>query len=170
MIFVSKKAIWITAIILVLVIGILAMMFWIYNSTLIWKSGARFNQYSKDFIAVKDYLVSNYPNETNKYLAVSLNTDRDYTLYDPDTNEYLNLPDDIAASLQMIATNGFPYDYTFSIIQIYGNRITFCISQGEYVLAYSPDEKPTWLLSPKHPGQIHVVSIGDGWYHIEEIQ
>lgn len=166
----SKKAIWITVIILVLVIGILAIMLWVYNSTLIWKSGAHFSQYSKDFITVKDYVASNYPNETDKYLAISLNTDREYTLYDPETNEYLRLPDNIAASLQVIANNGFPTDYTLEMIQIHGNRITFSINQGEYVLAYSPDGKPTWLNSPKGHRKIHVISIGDGWYHIEEIQ
>ena len=166
-----NKAHWNPAIIVIVSISIILILFATINSLSLkhlWISGARFNQYSEDFIAVKDYVASNFSNQTNKYFTVRRNIYQEVTLYDPDTNEYLRLPDNIAASLQRIYDNGFPYDADLDIIKIFGNRISFRSSKGTYELVYSPDGKPTWLNSPQNPREIHVTSLGNGWYHVKE--
>ena len=162
----SKKAIWITAIILIVLISIPATILGILYYNYTWALEADFDQYSEHFIAVKDYITSEFPNETHKLLSVSIK-DQSATLYDMDADEYLCLPDDIALSLDMICRYGFPHkDSDFDLIRIQGNRITFLVRNGSYALVYSPDEKPTWLNSPDESKKIRVKSIQDGWYHI----
>lgn len=162
----SKKAIWITAIILVVIIVIPAIMFGIFDYTHTWALNADFDQYSEHFIAVKDYIASEFPNETRKLLSVSIKN-QSAALYDMDADEYLCLPDDIALSLDMICRYGFPHkDSDLEIIEIEGSRITFLIFKGSYALVYSPDERPTRNNSIGRGESFHVKDIGDGWYHV----
>ena len=162
-----KKATWIVAIVLIVLISIPATLFGIFSYNHRWALEADFEQYSEDFIVVKDYIAARYPNETHKYLSVSTQTDRSVTLFDPDAQEYLQLPNNVASSLVSIYHYGFPHkDSDLELIQIDGSKITFVIFKGSYALVYSPDEKPTRYNSISKGETLHVKAIGDGWYHV----
>ena len=132
-----------------------------------WKYCAEYEQYEDDFNLVKDYIATEFPHELDKWLSVSNNGGKGITLYNPDIREYLVLPDDVASSLDTICRNGFPNkDSNLDVIKIHEGRISFCISNGEYALVYSPEEKPTWVNSPFENTGVKVKKIQDGWYHV----
>lgn len=138
-----------------------------YIST--WKVSADYKPYANDFNTVKDYIASEYPDESNKWLSV-LSKDGKSVIYDPDTKKYLQLPSDVAASLDTICKNAFPDKDSFlDTIRIHKNRISFCISRAPYALVFSPDEKPTWLTYSDKEHKVKVKTIGGGWYHVREI-
>ena len=165
-IFASKKAIWNAIIILIVSISIPLIPVGMFYYSSIWALKADFGQYSEDFIVVKDYVAARYPN-ADKYLSVSIRPDKSVTLFDPDTQEYLQLPDNVASSLATIDRYAFPHkDSDLEIIEIEGSRITFLIFKGSYALVYSPDERPTRHNSIGRGESFHVKDIGDGWYHV----
>ncbi|MBE6607367.1 MAG: hypothetical protein E7633_02255 [Ruminococcaceae bacterium] len=138
----------------------------IVNYNHIWKYCANYEEYADEFNLVKDYIEAEFPNETNKYLSINSYGGR-LKVYDPDTKEYLQFPDDVKSALYVINRNGFPdKDSNFDIIRIHKGRISFGIENGQYALVFSPNNKPKWVNSPDEDNKIRVKSIGDGWYHV----
>lgn len=130
----------------------------------LWKVSADFETYADDFNVVKDYLEGEFADEPGKKLFVSNRVGQGIRLYDPDTDEYLQIPSNVASSLDVIEKDGFPdLDADLDVIRIYEDRISF--ESGYYALVYSPSQKPSWL---KVPGDtvVKVKTIGDGWYHV----
>lgn len=130
-----------------------------------WAYSADYDHYADDFQAVKNYIQAQYPDEYDKYIVIS--HDGGIGLHDLDTGEDLHLPSDILSSLEAIVRNGFPHkDAQLDVIRIHGERISFCIRNGQYALVYSPSKKPYWVNSPDEEALARVKSIGDGWYHV----
>ena len=156
--------------VLLIIVSALAIRYlpvFIYHQESIWSYCADYEQYSDDFNLVKDYIATEFPNEEDKLISVSLSTDKIRRIYDPDIGKYLTLPDKVEASLDSICRNGFPNkDSDLDFISVSGERIAFCIYNGSYALVYSPYEKPRWLHSPDEKISIRVREIEDGWYHV----
>ncbi len=140
----------------------------IFSYNHFWKYSADYENYAYDFNLVKNYVAEKYSGESDKRLDVS----RDFysgviRLYDPETESYLALPGDVAASLTSIDKNAFPdKDSNLYSIRIQDNRISFCIFNGEYALVYSPNQKPSWVNSPNENSKAKAKKIQDGWYHV----
>lgn len=135
-----------------------------------WAWAVEYKDYASEFNTVKDYVMENYASEEEKWVSVSfpLNSPKDFiTLYDPDTKEYAELPEDVKAALETIADEAFSSDAHLHTIRICSDRIDFC-TQVPYALVYSPDEKPTWMYNYNNPTDIRVKKIGDGWYHVRD--
>ena len=133
----------------------------------IWKFSADYKKYEDDFNVVKDYVETQFAGESDKWLYVAVTEDHRRTLYDPDTGKYLSVSDDVLSSLDTIDRYGFPdKDSTLDIIRIQGDRISFCIENGNYALVFSPNKRPSWLRSPDEDDAVRVKSIGHGWYHV----
>lgn len=155
-------------IIILIVFGIISISvpFAMYNA-FTWKWTADFNGYSNQFNLVKDYISSEFPNESDKYLVVVTNKGEKTMLFDPNTKKYLSMPDEIGKALDLIDDEAFRHkDSNFYSIRIHNDRISFCISSGQYALVYSPSERPTWVNSHTEDNKARVRSIGDGWYHV----
>ena len=160
----KKNVIWILAIVIFVCIPLGLWLSFYYVS--IWSEVASYEEYADDFNVVKNYIAAEFPNETDKYLSVSVTSGQGRRLFDPDTDEYLQVPDDVLSSLEVIDKEAFPSkDANFNTIRIYKDRISFGIENGSYELVYSPEQKPTWLNSPENT-KVFVKKIGDGWYHV----
>lgn len=132
----------------------------------IWKYCADYEEYADEFNLVKDYIEAEFSNKTDKYLSIN-SYGGELKVYNPDTKEYLQLPDDVKSALYVVDRNGFPNkDSGLELIRIHEGRISFCISNRRYALVFSPDQKPTWVNSPDEEHKVRVKSIGDGWYHV----
>ena len=151
---------------LILFILVLVLVL-VLNHGHVWKYSADFEKYSTDFIKVKDYVSEQYSEDYGKWFFVSITDEQGSTLYDPDTNNTVELPDEVRKSLENIDDFGFPdKDANLYTIRVHGERVTFAIEAGNYALVYSPNEKPTWLHSPDEDNDVKVRKIGDGWYHV----
>lgn len=164
----KKRILLILAILVVLIplvcFSIQAVKFMMFSHTHLWALSADYEGFEDDFNSVKNYLAKKYPDESDKCLAVSKKG-----LFDTDTDTYLDLPDDVASSLQSIYNGAFVHkDSNFDTIRIHEERISFCILNGQYALVYSPDKKPTWVKSSNKEVKVRVKSLGDGWYHVVE--
>lgn len=136
-----------------------------FSHTRTWAHAADYDGYADDFHVVKDYIQAQFPGEYGKWIYVSPNGGTQ--LYDPDTDEYLQLPSYVLSSLESIRKNGFPHkDGQLDVIRIDGDRISFCTTKGQYALVYSPSQKPSWVNSPDDTAMTRIKSIGDGWYHV----
>ena len=164
----KKTIIWISVILIVVIciqLGILLKV----NNNHIWKHSANFKEYADDFTMVKDYVEEQFGDEDYKRLSVSINEKKEIRLYDAGTNEYLQLPTDILSSLELIRKHGFPdKDSNFDTLKIQGDRISFCIENGQYALVFSPNGRPSWVNTPTEDSAVRVRSIGDGWYHVRK--
>lgn len=155
-----------TLLIVFAVIPIVKTMMFINSS--LWQFSADYKNFADDFNVVKDYVADEYPDESDKWLGVSIH-DGETTLYDPELEIYLVLPDDVAESLESLKKNAFPdKDSVLDTIRIQEGRVSFCIENNRYALVYSPEEKPTWMNSPKEDFKVKVKAIKDGWYHVTE--
>lgn len=144
---------------------VVEFMMFDYNHT--WKYSADYENFANDFDLVKNYIITEFPGESDKWLSVSNNGSKGIMLFDPNTENYLVLPEDVASSLASIRNNAFPNkDSDFDTIRIQKERISFCISNGEYALVYSPGKKPMWVNSPSEDSKVKVKAIQDGWYHV----
>lgn len=162
----KKRILWILTTLLI-VVAIFGIKLMIVNYNHFWKYSADYENFANDFDLVKNYITAVFPNESDKWLSVSNDGNGEVTLFDPETKSYLILPSDVVSSLTSIRNNAFPdKDSSFDTIRIHENRISFCISSGEYALVYSPDQKPTWVNSPSENSKVTVKSIQDGWYHV----
>lgn len=166
----KKSVIWISVILLILAVVFVCIpqvFILLFHNTSMWAYSADYNNYADDFRTVKNYIQTEYPEETDKWLDVSHSGDHGHRLYDPDVDGYLEIPSDVLSSLDVICDHGFPYkDAVFDVIRIHGDRISFCIENGQYALVFSPNEKPSWVNSPNENSEVKVKSIGDGWYHV----
>lgn len=141
----------------------IAFLFWLHNA-FIWKVSADFETYADDFNVVKNFIQEEFPNESNKCLLVSTSGGQGIRLFDLDTDEYLQVPEDVLSSLERIDKEGFPdLDADLSVIRIHEDRVSF--ESGSYALVYSPSQKPSWLKAPGDT-EVKVKVIGDGWYHV----
>lgn len=138
----------------------------LFHYTNIWKGCADFDNYRDDFVIVKDYIMSVYPNEDKKLLEIS--GIKEKKLYDYDTKTYLNVPEEVLVSLNRICREGCPdKDTNLDTIRIRGDRISFeDLTNGRYALVYSPNEKPRWIHSPDENVKVKVKKIKSGWYHV----
>ena len=166
----KKRILCISATLLALSI-IIAVIFGVQLMTVgynhVWKYSADYQNFANDFNVVKNFVAAEFPNESDIWLSISNNGDGDIKIYDPEAKNYIILPSNVASSLASIYYNAFPdKDSNFDTIRIHGNRISFCISSGEYALVYSPDTKPSWVNSPGENSKVKIKSIQDGWYHV----
>lgn len=144
--------------------NVVLLLMWNYTET--WEFAAEYEEYASEFNVVKDYIAGQYASEERQILSVTspLN-EHGRTLYDHDTKEYAELPENVKNALDTIAEEAFTQKAPIETIHVYGNRINFRTMQG-YYLVYSPDEKPTWLHSPDDETDFKVKRIKDGWYHM----
>ena len=144
--------------------NVVILLMWNYTET--WAFAAEYEEYASEFNVVKDYIAGQYASEERRILSVTspLN-EHGRTLYDHDTKEYAELPDNVKTALDTIAEKAFTQKAPVESIHVYGNRINFRTMKG-YYLVYSPDEKPTWLHSPDDETDFKVKRIKDGWYHM----
>ena len=157
----------ILAITIIIVSCVLTVLCVVFRYTHLWKLSADFETYADDFTVLKNYIQAEFPNKIDKCLLVSTSDGQGIRLFDLDNDEYLQVPDDVLSSLEVIDKEGFPdLDANFDIIRIHKGRISFGIESGHYALVYSPDQKPSWLNSPDENIKVKVKTIGDGWYHV----
>ena len=163
----KKRALWMLATLLVVVFAIFVAKLMVVDYNHFWKYSADYKNFASEFDLVKNYITTAFPSESDKWLSVTNDGDGGATLFDAETESYLVLPDDVVSSLTAIRNSAFPdKDSNFDTIKIHENRISFCISNGEYALVYSPNQKPYWVNSPNENSKMKVKSIGDGWYHV----
>lgn len=163
----KKRAIWVPILLLTMIVCIPIGILSIVSYNHLWKHSANYEEYADDFNVVKNYIEATFQNESGKWLSVSNSDGQGIRIFDPDTNEYLQVPSDIISSLETIRKDGFPNkDATFDTIRIHDDRISFCIENGHYALVFSPNEKPSWVNSPNEDVTVKVRSIRDGWYHV----
>ena len=138
--------------------------------TTLWKHNADFANYKTDFCIVKDYAAKCFPSpERERYVYIS-SSGGSIRLFDPDTQEYADIPDEVKPSLEALYYHAFPdKDARFNIIRINGTRIEFCGEGSQYKLVYSPDKKPSRENMGNGAYKIRVKEIGDGWYHVVAI-
>ncbi len=161
------KWLWITSLTSLIMICICVLPLLLFSYSHLWAHSADYDHYADDFHTVKNYCQTQFPDEADKWLYVSHSRDHGHRLYDPDTNDYLEMPDDVLAALESICFNGFPHkDAALDAIRIQGDRVSFCIENGQYALAFSPNEKPSWVNSPDEGAEVKVKSLGNGWYHV----
>lgn len=166
-----KRMLWLFAAIFAVLLMVFAAIFtaklMIVHYNHFWKYSADYKNFADDFNLVKNYVTAEFPDESDKWLSVSNRGSEGITLFDPELESYLVLPDDVAASLASIRSGAFPdKDSNFDTIRINEGRISFCISSGEYALVYSPDKKPMWVNSSSEDTKVKVKAIQDGWYHV----
>lgn len=163
----KKRTIWILAALIIVVVAVFAIKLMIVDYNHFWKYSADYENFANDFDLVKNYIIAMFPDESDKWLSVSKDRNGEIALFDPETESCVILPNDVVSSLTSIHNNAFPdKDSIFDTIRIHENRISFCISNGEYALVYSPDQKPSWVNSPSENSRVKVKSIQDGWYHV----
>ena len=156
----------VAACVLLVVSHIILLLVWHYTGIWIWT--AEYKEYASEFNTVKDYMLENYASDETRLLYVtSLLSEHGRTLYDRETEEYAELPENVQAALDAIDENAFPYKHSdLDKICVRGGRVDFCISYGVYRLVYSPDGKPTWFREPDDETPFRVKRIKDGWYHV----
>lgn len=139
----------------------------VFYNTHLWASAADYESYADDFNNVKDYIASTYPQTTDINLSISVKKGENVKVYDIDAKKYVEVPESIAESLINIDRYAFTdKEAYFYMIRIQKNRISFCISSGQYALVYSPDKKPTWVNVPEEDVDVKVKKIEKGWYHV----
>lgn len=159
------KAAVVCAVVLVFLGAIIYLFFsdegnWIYN--------AEFDAYKEEYEYVKDYVLENCKGEEETILAVS-SRGESYALYDIHLSKYYE-SEELSKALITISNESFSYkDSNFDVIRVHGDRVSFCIRNGAYALAYSPNEVPTWINGPDEEREIDTKKICDGWYHVTEV-
>lgn len=163
----KQKLILLFIVLIIVSVAICSMPLIVLYNNHVWKYSADYKEYADDFNAVMNYIKAEFPEETDKWLSISHAQDHRIAIFDPDANKYLDIPSEVFASLEIIYKNGFPdKDSNFDTIRIHGERISFCISAGQYALVFSPNERPTWVNSPDEKVKVKAKSIRDGWYHV----
>ncbi|MBE5888340.1 MAG: hypothetical protein E7283_05815 [Lachnospiraceae bacterium] len=165
-----KKGIIIVIVVIVFLLfltRVFPLLLFSYTNT--WKYTAEYEEYVEEFNAIKDYILESYQGEEDKYLSVSYTVDKNIRLYDADEGKYLESPEDVNEALEAIFREGFPNkDSSLDVIRIHNNRISFCITNGNYCLTYSPDEKPSWINGPEEERHIWTRNLENYWYHVVE--
>jgi len=159
--------------ILVFILGICLLFFVDFTSIYvalrygsIWDYNADFKSCKTEFTLVADYISQNYPNSNHCFFVHHKSGKT--RLYDYHTSRYHNTPDEIGAALDIIIEKGFP-NGSFSLIRVEGNRISFELEAVAYNLVYSPDGRPTYLVSPDETCEVHAKRITGHWYHVSGI-
>ena len=113
----------------------LGVVWGIFSNLNMWKNSADFENYTSEFSVVKDYVKEQYSSENGKWVVVSITDAQGRTLFDPDDNDYIDIPSEVRVSLETICDYGFPSkDSVLDVIRIHGNRVSFCIANGRYAL------------------------------------
>lgn len=145
-----------------------ALMFLQFNYTHTWKCCADYEHYAQQFTLVKDYVLEEFLDGGDRRLSVRYTENKEYDIYNPENNEYVDCSNEVKEALQIICKQGFPNkDALFNEIRIQKGRVSFGIENGQYALVYSPDDKPTWVNIPDD-ADVLIKEIGDGWYHVVE--
>lgn len=167
----SKKLMIIVSVVFIMVFALVActqigkLLMFGYNS--LWQFQADYKEYADDFDAVKNYIEAEFSNETDQWFMVSNAGGQGTSLFDPDTDTYLQVPEDVSLALNTISSGGFPNkDSNFDTIRIHEGRISFCIENGQYALVYSPNKWPSWVNAPDENAVAIAKPIGGGWYHV----
>lgn len=131
----------------------------------IWGNNADFKSYKSEFVLVKDYIAENVTQEKTFYL--SNDAEHYFDLYDFETKQYLNCPEDIRTALKTISENASSSQETyFNQIKCKGDKIIFGVETVAYALVYSPNEVPYDALGNRPRKEVYCKRIQDGWYHI----
>lgn len=133
-----------------------------------WQFAADFEDYADEFILVKDFCREYCPDAENTWLSVGINEDKTSRyLYDPIISAKVDCPSNVSEALNTLKLHAFPNkDSTFNLIRIQGNRISFCIENGQYALVFSPDTKPFSVTSLTKTDKVFVKRITGDWYHV----
>lgn len=131
----------------------------------IWSEAVEYTTYKKEFNLVKDFILTEYGDEEDKYVSVSLGDEKGIGLYDPDKNAFVKCEDEVREALRTIENKAF-MNNPLDVIRIRGNRVSFCIENGHYALVYSPDEKPTNMYGTDNGDDVLVKKAGKDWYHV----
>lgn len=135
----------------------------VYQS--IWGNNADFKSYKSEFVFVKDYIVENVPQ--GKRLYLSKNTEHAFDLYDFETKQYLNCPENVRLALKTISENASGSQETiFNQIEYKDNKIVFGIETVAYAIVYSPDGVPCDALGNPPKKEVHCKKIQEDWYHV----
>lgn len=140
---------------------------------------AAFLKYKEEFCVVKDYVWQQFPDRlTEEYqsadvypwLSVTRDENGRSRLYDHDTKEYLQIPEEVAQALNRIdTTDAFPA--YLDLIRFEEGQLQFCGSsdQGWYALIYSPNGRPKTFRSHA-PEEVCIKWIGGGRYHATRLE
>lgn len=140
---------------------------WYFSYVSFWKWNVEYDQCEEDFNCVKDYMLSMYPDEENKCVIVT-QSKGDIYLTDLDTGERLNIDDEIKASLEKIASEGFvDKDSNLDAIRIQGERVSF-EDDGPYMFVFSPNERPKYFNINDEDEKISVKKEAEDWYHVRK--
>jgi len=151
----------------IFIVALLVLQWLVFDNVNMWKLAANFEDFESDFCVVREYVGESFASGDGKWFSVSITDKHGRTLYDPDANDYVDIPDNVRSSLETICDYGFPdKDSILDVIRIQGSRVSFNIENGRYALVYSPDEKPTWINFPDEQEDIKVKKINDDWYHV----
>ncbi len=124
-----------------------------------WQYAVDFDEYGDDFKAVAEYCREFFEGHSEGYIGYNYGY---YLSYD---GERISLPSDVNKSVQKIAY-AFDNEGYLDSIRYHENRISFQISNGQYALVYSfDDKKPAFVNSPEEKWSISVRKIEDNWYH-----
>ncbi len=144
---------------------LVAIMFfsnpWVYN--------ADFDNHKEAFETVKDYVLDEGYSE-NDILSLSHAEFHFYDLYDFESNQYLECPDEIRDALEEISREAFYYkDSHFDLIRCRDGMVMFCGEGGPYRLVYSPNGNPRKSIKEElseHNYTVKSKKIENGWYHV----
>ena len=136
-------------------------MLHIFHYTSLWAYNVEYEEYSADLDLVRDFVLTQCPDDTPRRFDVIRNAPNGLEL------SGTGLPDDVQAAFENIVRNAFPHkDAPLDSISVHNGRVSFDTFNGLYALVYSPDKEPTYVNSPDENEEIRVKSIGDGWYHV----
>ncbi|MBQ8881320.1 MAG: hypothetical protein IJ030_04005 [Oscillospiraceae bacterium] len=131
----------------------------------VWGNNADFKSYKTEFVLVKNYVEESIPQ--GKQLVISKKADHFYDLYDCETKQYLNCPENIRTALQTISEKASrSVEVSFNQLDYVGNRIVFGVEAVGYAVVYSPDGAPYDALGERNIERTHCKKILKGWYHV----
>lgn len=141
------------------------LMYFNYVST--WKYNANFDDYEREFVLIKDYIEDNVEKDKVIFSYTSALEDHPYQLYNFDTKEYMDCPEEVYDALKTIDKEAFEHkDSHFDEITYDNGRIIFGGEGIAYGLIYSPNGRPTYLYSADEDFDIKVKKIQKDWYHV----
>ena len=129
----------------------------------VWGNNADFENYKTEFILIKNFVEENISQGKDLYF----DSTHTYDLYDFDTKQYLNCPEDVRTALETISHKASRSAETrFNEIKYKNNKIIFGIETVGYAVVYSPDEVPYDALGDRPKKEVHCKRIQKGWYHV----
>lgn len=132
-----------------------------------WTSCINYDGYSEEFNLIAEYLLQEFPTDANKWFGVSVTNETGRGFYDADINDLIESPAEVIEALNKVSDYAFAdCEAAFESIRVQNGCVYFCVSDGEYALAFSKEAKPAWLNDDGGVKQVFTKSAGNGWYHI----